>query len=206
MPDRARTTGRNTGLTVELPQAGQVCLGGVLAHTTESEIYFTDCPGIVVKVFDLQCSQADEISYAPYLGFKLELANYEDIQKLSDLARFVPAYHGAHIDYERKYACIAMGFLDGQDLKSWCDQGVEKGQEAQWVEDFRRSLYETLAIIRVFHAHGIILLDLKPENILRLRDGTIRLVDLGALFTPRHAQDLGSFGLFGHAGACRSAH
>jgi serine/threonine protein kinase len=78
-------------------------------------------------------------------------------------------------------------------LKSWCEQGVEKGQEDQWLQDFRRALYEMLGIIHFFHTHGVILLDLKPENILRLRDGTIRLVDLGAFFTPRHAQDLANY-------------
>jgi serine/threonine protein kinase len=193
MKDPTRKAGRFTGLTVELPQAGPICLGGLLAETTETELYYSDCPGIVVKLFNLECSRPDEISYGPYLGFKLELANYEDIQKIADLAPYVPSYHGAHIDYERKYACIAMEYLEGQDLKTWCEQGVEPGQEEAWIAEFRRALYETLGIIQVFHAHGIILLDLKPENILRLRDGTIRLVDLGAMFTPRHAQDTSSF-------------
>jgi serine/threonine protein kinase len=64
-----------------------------------------------------------------------------------------------------------MEYLDGQDLKSWSEQGVEMGRESQWLEDFRRALFETFAILHVFHAHGIIHLDLKPENILRLRDG-----------------------------------
>jgi serine/threonine protein kinase len=186
-------TGKFTGLGLDLPQAGRVYLADVLAQTTETELYFTDCPGIVVKVFDLECGQPDEISYGPYLEFKLELANYEDIQKAAELASFVPAYHGARLDYERKHACIAMEFLDGQNLKSWCEQGVEPGQENAWLQEFRQVIYETLAIIRIFHAHGIILLDLKPENILRLRDGAIRLVDLGALFIPRHAKDLGSY-------------
>jgi serine/threonine protein kinase len=189
----SRTAGRFTGPTVELPQAGQICLGPVLANRSETALYDTDCPGIVVKLFNLECSKPDEISYGPYLGFKLELANYEEIQKNSQLAGLVPTYHGAHIDYERKYACIAMEYLEGQDLKSWCEQEVEKGQEEEWLRDFRRAIYETLGIIHVFHSYGIILLDLKPENILRLRDGHIRLVDLGAFFTPRHAHDLANY-------------
>ncbi len=193
MTDRSRNAGRFTGLTVDLPQAGQVCLGALLAHSSETELYDTDCPGIVIKLFNLECSKPDEISYGPYLGFKLELANYEEIHKTSALASLVPAYHGAHIDYERKYACIAMEYLEGQNLKSWCEQGVEKGQEDRWLEEFRRALHEMLGIIHVFHTYGVILLDLKPENILRLRDGSIRLVDLGAFFTPRHAQDLANY-------------
>src|SRR5690349_19353134 len=193
MTDRAHTAGKFTGLTVDLPQVGSICLAGILARTSETELYYTDCPGIVVKLFDLECSRADEISYGPYLGFKLELANYEDIHHLKSLAPFVPAYYGAHVDYEQKYGCIAMELLDGQDLKSWCEQEVEAGREEEWVNEFRRAAYETLAIIRVFHAHGTILLDFKPENVLRLRDGTIRFVDLGAMFTPRHRADPNSF-------------
>src|ERR1051325_10094708 len=142
MKDPSSRAGRFTGLTVDLPQAGQICLGGLHAQTTETELYHTDCPGIVIKLFNLECSQPDEISYGPYLGFKLELANYEDIRKIADLAAYVPAYHGARIDYERKYACIAMEFLEGQDLKTWCDQGVEPGQEDAWIAEFRRAAYE----------------------------------------------------------------
>jgi serine/threonine protein kinase len=189
----SRPPGKFTGLSLELPHAGKVILGGVVAETTETSIYATTAPGIVVKMFDLACEKLDEISYGPFMGFKLELANYEEIHRIPEVARFVPAYHGAHVDYERKRAGIAMEFLHGKDLKAWCDEGVVPGEEEQWVEDFQRSIYETLAMMRVFHAHGIILLDMKPENIIRLRDGAVRFVDLGAFFTPKHAHDLGSF-------------
>lgn len=188
-----RPTGKFTGVVLDLPHAGKVILGGLVAQTTETSIYATNAAGIVVKMFDLGCEKPDEISYGPFMGFKLELANYEEIDRVGEVARFVPAYHGAHVDYERKYAGIAMEFLHGQDLKAWCDEGVVPGEEEQWLEEIHRLIYETFAMMRVFHAHGIILLDLKPENIMRLRDGSVRFVDLGAFFTPRHAHDLGSF-------------
>lgn len=188
-----RPPGKFTGVALDLPQAGKVILGGLVAQTTETSLYATTAPGIVVKMFDLACEKADEISYGPFMGFKLELANYEEIHQVLEVARFVPAYHGAHVNYERKYAGIAMEFLHGQDLKAWCDAGVVPGEEEQWLEEFQRSIFETFAMMRVFHAHGMILLDMKPENIMRLRDGSVRFVDLGAFFTPKHAHDLGSF-------------
>ncbi|MCL5097148.1 MAG: hypothetical protein M1608_06415, partial [Candidatus Omnitrophica bacterium] len=65
-------TGRYAGSTVDLVPFGPIRLTRVLTQNAETEVYFTDRPGIVVKVFDLSCWKADEVSYGPYMSFCLE--------------------------------------------------------------------------------------------------------------------------------------
>jgi len=178
--------GKFTGLTIEVAGVGKVELTEVLKKNAETTIYRTAQPGIVVKTFDLSCGKADEISYGPYLSWGLELANFEDILAIEDLRPLVPAYYGANIDYNKKYAFVAMEYLAGQDLKSWCEEASRAGFEGDWVEEFKEAVYEALSIVTRFHNHGIVLIDFKPDNIIRLREKGIRLVDLGAFFTPRH--------------------
>jgi serine/threonine protein kinase len=181
-------TGKYTGLTIDVAGLGKVELTKVLKKNAETTIYHTGNPGIVVKTFELSCGKADEISYGPYLSWSLELANFEDILGIEDLRPLVPTYYGANIDYDKKYAFVAMEYLPGQDLKSWCEEASSAGFEGDWVEEFKEAVYEALSIITRFHNHGIVLIDFKPDNIIRLQEKGIRLVDLGAFFTPRHYQ------------------
>ena len=174
------------GLTVELVGLGKVQLTHLLNRNTETRVYRTTHPRIVVKMFDLSCGKADEISYGPYMAFGLEVANFQDILGIEDLRPFVPAYYGANINYDQKYAFIAMEYLEGQNLKAWCDEAFSGGEEGGWLGDFKESVYEALSIVTRFHEHWIILIDFKPDNIIRLRGKGIEFVDLGAFFTPRH--------------------
>src|SRR6266487_5054392 len=178
--------GKFTRLTIEFAGVGKVELTEFIKKNAETTIYRTAQPGIVVKTFDLSCGKADEISYGPYLSWGLELANFEDILSIEELRPLVPAYYGSNIDYTKKYAFVAMEYLAGQDLKSWCEEASRAGFEGDWVEEFKEAVYEALSIMTRFHSHGIVLIDFKPDNIIRLREKGIRLVDLGAFFTPRH--------------------
>src|SRR5438093_11943951 len=109
-----------SGLTVDLVGLGKVQLTHLLNRNTETRVYHTTHPRPVVKMFDLSCGKADEISYGPYMSFGLEVGNFGDILGMEDLRPFVPAYYGANINYHQKYAFIAMEYLEGQNLKSWC--------------------------------------------------------------------------------------
>ena len=181
--------GKYAGLTVELTGLGKVPLSGLLAKNSETEVYRTHHPGVVVKFFDLECGKPDEYSYGPYMEYGLELANFDDIQKLDDIRDYLPAYYGANINAERKFAYIAMEYIGGQDLTSWCADGASWGYPEEWVDDFREAVFETLSIMRRFHQHGIILIDFKPDDILRLADKRIKFVDLGAFYTPRQFRE-----------------
>jgi serine/threonine protein kinase len=177
---------RFMGLQIDLPQLGTVVLGAALRIGQETAVFYTDRPDVVVKIFDLDCGVEDEISYGPHVAFQLEVANFEEIGALQSLRRAIPAYHGSGIDYERKYAFVAMEFLNGQDLQEWCDEATRDGMDDAWVDTFRSTVFETFAILERFHENHIVVIDFKPENVLRLSSGSIRFVDMGAFFTPRY--------------------
>ena len=182
------TPGKFTELAIELAPFGGVQLAELLAQNAETHVYRTSDPRVLVKLFDLDCGKADEVSYGPYMDFSLEIANFDDLLHIEELGDFTPRYYGAKVDSEKKLAYIAMEFVQGQDLTSWCRQGAELGYSPDWIELFRSTIYETLSIMRLFHKHGIVLIDFKPEDILRLPDQRIKFLDLGAFFTPRQAE------------------
>lgn len=180
------TEGKYSGLTIDISGLGKVQLTHILKQTTETTIYLLSHPGIVVKTFDLSCGKPGEVSYGPYLRFNVELENFQSIMGLEALRDCVPTYYGANIDYEREYAYIAMEFLEGQDLQSWCDMGAVGGYEPEWVEEFKEAIYEAFSIMTRFHRHGILLIDFKPDNIIRRAYKGVKFVDLGSFFTPKH--------------------
>ncbi len=174
------------GVELNLPELGPITLTSVLRAATETAVYRTSHPEVVVKVFDLDCGLEDEVSYGPYVAFQLEVANYEEIAPIAELRSAVPAFHGSGLDGERKFAYVAMEFLDGCDLQEWCDDAREGGYPVEWLSEFRRVVYHTVSILERFHENRIVVIDFKPENVLRLKDGSIRFVDMGAFFTARH--------------------
>lgn len=184
--DATAVPAKFAGLKVDLPGLGRIALTEIFKQTTETTIYRTDNPNIVVKLFDLDCGKEDEVSYGPYTRFTLELANFEDIINMESLRRFVPAYYGANVNYEKKYAYIAMEYFRGEDLQSWCDTSANEGFPEEWINQFKEAIYEAFSILTLFHKQGIVVVDFKPDNILRLGERGVKFVDLGAFFTPRH--------------------
>jgi serine/threonine protein kinase len=181
---------RYAGARIDLLGLGKVELTRLLIETSETQLYLTEHPGVVAKVFDLECGKADEVSYGPYMSFAVELANFEDVLGIEELRPFVPAYYGANIDREKKYAFVAMEYLQGENLNTWCNAAAKDGYASESTEELREAICEALSIISIFHKHRILLIDFKPDNIIRLPDRRIKFVDLGALFTPRHRRDM----------------
>ncbi|MBU6398717.1 MAG: hypothetical protein KGS61_00230 [Verrucomicrobia bacterium] len=186
-------TERFLGARIDLVGLGKVPLTRLLTATGESQLYLTDHPAIVVKVFDLECGKPDEVSYGPYMSFAVELANYEDVLAIEELRPFVPAFYGANIDHDKKFAYVAMEYLQGENLNAWCAAAAPAGFAGASADEFREAVCQALAIVKLFHKHGIILIDLKPDNILRLPDRRIKFVDLGSLFTDRHRRDMDKY-------------
>ncbi len=177
------------GYSMQVPAVGRVELTHLLHQNSETSIYASTRPGMVFKTFDLGCGKADEVSYGPYMGYCVELENWQDVHAVEELSGRVPAFYGADIDYERKFAFIAMEYLEGQDLLSWCRAAADSCYPEGWADEFRAALYETLEIVRRFHKHNIILIDFKPDNVIRLSNGAMKFVDMGAFFTPRHSRE-----------------
>lgn len=193
MPTATPQPDRHAGLFVQVPGLGRVRLVHALAQNPETALYQTDHAGVVVKVFDLSCGKPDEIGYGPYLNFQAELANFEEIHAMDGVRECVPAYFGAQIDYDAKFACIAMEYLRGHNLRFWAEETAARGYDATALEDLRRASRDVFAILARFHQRGFIMIDFKPDNVIRLDDGSVRLVDLGAFFTPRHRANVASF-------------
>lgn len=184
---------KHAGLVVNVSGLGGVRLIQAIASNPETAIYQTDHPGVIVKLFDLGCEKVNEIGYGPFMSFQAELANFEEIIHLESLRDFVPAYFGANIDYEAKYAFIAMEYLEGQNLRHWAEEAAATGYDPEALDNLRRATHEVLAILDSFHRHGLIMIDFKPDNVIRLSNGNVKLVDLGAFFTPRHRANVASF-------------
>ena len=55
--------GKLAGLSVNLSGFGKVGLTRQLAKNSETSLYATTHPALVVKIFDLDCGKADEVSY-----------------------------------------------------------------------------------------------------------------------------------------------
>jgi serine/threonine protein kinase len=183
------SVGKFAGMAVPLSGVGRVELTQLLHKNSETAIYASTRPGMVVKTFDLDCGKPDEVSYGPYVGYKVEVENWQDVHLIDELRSRIPAFYGSDIDYQKKVAFIAMEYLEGCDFLSWCQNGADQAYAGTWADDFRASLYETLDIVRLFHKHGILLIDFKPDNVIRLSNGAMKFVDMGAFFTPRHSKE-----------------
>ena len=59
---------------------GKAELTQLLGQNNETSVFLTSRPGLVVKVFDLECGKPDEVSYGPYLSYNIEVENFEDIK------------------------------------------------------------------------------------------------------------------------------
>ncbi len=80
---------------------------------------------------------------------------------------------------------LALEFVDGTDLISWCDQ------RALGVEERLRLFGEIAATVARAHRHLIVHRDIKPSNVMIDRDGRTRLLDFGIakLLDPGPASD-----------------
>lgn len=181
--------GKFTGLSINISGAGKVELTHLLSKNNETSVYGSSRADLLIKVFDLECGKADEVSYGPYLSYGLEVENFQDIQEVEELRHWIPACYGANIEVEKRYAFIVMEYLHGENLLSWCEQGARAGYPVEWASDFRATVYQTLTIVSLFHKHGIILIDFKPDNVIKLAGGGVKFVDLGAFLTPRHSRE-----------------
>src|SRR2546422_8757501 len=108
--------GKFAGQIVNLVGVGKAVLTQLLSRNSETSVYATSHPGLVVKTFDLECGKADEVSYGPYLSFRLEVENFQDIQGIAELRSRVPVFYGSNINAEPKFGFIAMEYLKGENL------------------------------------------------------------------------------------------
>ena len=91
-------------------------------------------------------------------------------------AFFTPIVPRSNGQGNEQYFYLVQEYIDGRDLESELKQ---KGQfsEAETIEILR----EVLKILDFIHRQNVIHRDIKPSNIMRDRQGTIHLLDFGAV-------------------------
>ena len=74
---------------------------------------------------------------------------------------------------EQGHPWLAMEYIDGEPLMSWCDT------RRLGVGDRLRLLLDLCEAVEYAHRHSVIHRDIKPSNVLVDRNGTIKLLDFG---------------------------
>ena len=97
--------------------------------------------------------------------------------QIPDLFAFFPlTVPSATGSGQEEYFYLVQEFIDGENLE---DELARRGAFPQ--DDMRTILEEILKILKFVHENGSIHRDIKPSNIMRSRDGTIYLLDFGAV-------------------------
>lgn len=81
------------------------------------------------------------------------------------------------VEYMKEENALIMEYLEGQNLQKLLNQGIRFEEEEIW-----GIMKEVLRALSILHRQkpGIVYRDLKPANIMLGKDGSIRLIDLGA--------------------------
>lgn len=113
--------------------------------------------------------------------FEREAEVLEDLgnkhPQIPDLFAFFPlTVPSANGSGQEEYFYLVQEFIDGETLE---DELAQRGAFSQ--EEVRHILTEILKILQFVHENGSIHRDIKPSNIMRSRDGTIYLLDFGAV-------------------------
>ena len=155
--------------------------GGFGAAFLACDRYKPKLPKCVVKQFkpsnDLD---ADEVSIAQEL-FEREANVLEELGQQHPqipilYAFFTPIVSNIQGTGSEQYFYLAQEFIDGQDLEQELE-AKGKFDEAEVIE----VLNEMLKVLGFVHERDTIHRDIKPSNIMRDRQGTLYLLDFGAV-------------------------
>lgn len=81
------------------------------------------------------------------------------------------------VEYMEEENALIMEYLQGHDLQTLLNQGIRFQEDEIW-----GIMMEVLQALKILHRQkpGIVYRDLKPANIMLCKDGSVRLIDLGA--------------------------
>lgn len=155
--------------------------GGFGAAYLARDRYTPTMRPCVVKLFqpsgDLNPSQ---LQLAQSL-FEREAAVLEDLgnrhRQIPDLYAFFPLIvPGARPHVQEEYFYLVQEYIEGEDLEQTL---ARQGAFSQ--SDTLSILVEMLQVLSFVHENGTIHRDIKPSNIMRHRNGTLYLLDFGAV-------------------------
>ncbi len=155
--------------------------GGFGAAYLARDRYTPTMRSCVVKLFqpsgDLNPSQ---LELAQSL-FEREAAVLEDLgnrhRQIPDLYAFFPLIvPGPNPNIQEEYFYLVQEYIEGEDLEqTLARQGAFSQSETLSI------LVEMLQVLSFVHENGTIHRDIKPSNIMRHRNGTLYLLDFGAV-------------------------
>lgn len=155
--------------------------GGFGAAYLARDRYTPTMRSCVVKLFqpsgDLNPSQ---LQLAQSL-FEREAAVLEDLgnrhRQIPDLYAFFPLIvPGTRPHVQEEYFYLVQEYIEGEDLEQTL---ARQGAFSQ--SDVLSILVEMLQLLSFVHENGTIHRDIKPSNIMRHRNGTLYLLDFGAV-------------------------
>ena len=124
--------------------------------------------GNTVTVF----THTDEMNFEN--GKRRFLREARGLAQFNQISGIVSVYD--YFEYNST-AYIVMEFLKGQNLKRYMS-GMQGNLDSAFVYDVARKMCEVLKII---HSNNVIHRDISPDNIFLCEDGTLKLIDFGAL-------------------------
>lgn len=130
--------------------------------------------GAIVAIKELSIGQLDDwkaIDLFEREGKVLKNLNHPGIPA------YVDAFHLADPDGQERFFLI-QEFVDGNDFETLVDQGLSMSEEE--AEQFLRQVLGILVYLQE-RSPPVIHRDLKPSNIMRRRDGSLVLIDFGAV-------------------------
>lgn len=111
-----------------------------------------------------------------------ERGKREFLEEARNLAKFNNHPNIVHVyDFfeENGTAYFVMEFLDGCNLKAYLQNNARNGKQIS-IDEALEITQCVLSALKAVHASKIIHRDIKPSNIFICKDGTIKLIDLGA--------------------------
>lgn len=155
--------------------------GGFGAAYLARDRYTPNLRSCVVKLFQPSGDLSpDQMELAQTL-FQREAAVLEDIgnkhPQIPDLYAFFPLIvPSLKPGKQEEYFYLVQEFIDGEDLEH-----VLKREGPFSASDVIEVLVSMLKVLNFVHENGTIHRDIKPSNIMRHRDGTLYLLDFGAV-------------------------
>ncbi len=104
-------------------------------------------------------------------------------------------YFPRFIECLEEERALVMEYVEGKDLQTILDAGQEFS-----LEETVGIMEEVLGALQVLHKRAIIYRDLKPANIMLCKDGSVKLIDLGAAcFAEAENKEAVHAGTYGYA-------
>ena len=170
---------------------GQYVVGRVLGQGGFGITYkgwdsFLEIPVAIKEYFPTSfvtriCTQSHEVrSYGGDAEARFEHNKRRFQREVRALARFTEVKEIVQVRnffYANNTAYIVMEYVDGVDIRGYM---IQRGGRLS-MEETKRLLGPIVRAVALVHREGLVHRDISPDNIMLLPDGTVKLLDFGAV-------------------------